>query len=49
LLTNQTTKKVGGLRNRTVAFLNAASKGAEEAPEGQIPVTEEAEAESESE
>ncbi len=38
---------VGGLRNRTVAFLNAASKGAEEAPEGQIPVTEEAEAESE--
>ena len=40
---------VGGLRNRTVAFLNAASKGAEKAPEGRVPVTEEAEAESESE
>ncbi len=30
---------VGGLRNRTVAFLNAASKG-KETPEGQVPVEE---------
>ena len=28
---------VGGLRNRVVAFLNEASKGQEEAPEGQVP------------
>ena len=34
---------VGGLRNRVVAFLNEASKGQEETPEGQVPnvVTEE--------
>ena len=38
---------VGGLRNRVVTFLNAASKGAEQAPEGQVPVTEESESESE--
>ena len=30
---------VGGLRNRTVKFLNAASKGSE-TPEGQVPVEE---------
>ena len=36
---------VGGLRNRVVTFLNAASKGAEDAPEGQVPVTEESESE----
>jgi len=28
---------VGGLRNRVVTFLNEASKGQEEAPEGQVP------------
>jgi|TARA_B100000085_G_scaffold129020_1_gene117440 hypothetical protein len=32
---------VGGLRSRIVAFLNAASKNAEEQPEGQVPVVEE--------
>ena len=33
---------VGGLRNRIVTFLNAASKGAENVPEGEVPVAEEA-------
>ncbi len=33
-------ESVGGLRNRVVTFLNAASKGADEAPEGQVPVEE---------
>ena len=33
---------VGGLRNRIVTFLNAASKGAENVPEGEVPVVEEA-------
>ena len=28
---------VGGLRNRVVGFLNEASKGQEDAPEGQVP------------
>ena len=32
---------VGGLRNRIVTFLNAASKGAENVPEGEVPVVEE--------
>lgn len=32
---------VGGLRSRIVAFLNAASKNAEEQPEGMVPVVEE--------
>ena len=32
---------VGGLRNRTVAFLNAASKNGE-TPEGQVPEVDEA-------
>ena len=32
---------VGGLRNRIVSFLNAASKGAENVPEGEVPVVEE--------
>lgn len=36
---------VGGLRNRIVTFLNAASKGAENAPEGEVPVAEESESE----
>jgi len=36
---------VGGLRNRTVKFLNAASKG-NETPEGQVPVEEVADEES---
>jgi len=34
---------VGGLRNRIVTFLNAASKGAETVPEGEVPVAEESE------
>jgi hypothetical protein len=34
---------VGGLRNRIVTFLNAASKGAENVPEGEVPVAEESE------
>lgn len=38
---------VGGLRNRIVTFLNAASKGAENVPEGEVPVAEESESESE--
>ena len=38
-------ESVGGLRNRVVTFLNAASKGAENTPEGEVPVTEEPEAE----
>ncbi len=29
---------VGGLRSRIVAFLNAASANAEQQPEGQVPV-----------
>jgi hypothetical protein len=36
---------VGGLRNRIVTFLNAASKGAENVPEGEVPVAEESESE----
>ena len=36
---------VGGLRNRIVTFLNAASKGAENVPEGEVPVPEESESE----
>ena len=36
---------VGGLRNRVVTFLNEASKGQEEAPEGQVPEVEEVPAE----
>jgi len=36
---------VGGLRNRIVTFLNAASKGAENVPEGEVPVAEELESE----
>ena len=36
---------VGGLRNRIVTFLNAASKGAENVPEGEVPVDEESESE----
>ena len=31
---------VGGLRNRVVTFLNEASKGQEETPEGQVPEVE---------
>ena len=33
------------LRNRIVTFLNAASKGAENVPEGEVPVAEESESE----
>ena len=36
---------VGGLRNRIVTFLNAASKGSENVPEGEVPVAEESESE----
>ena len=36
---------VGSLRNRTVAFLNAAKPAEGEAPEGELPVEEEASAE----
>ena len=36
---------VGGLRNRIVTFLNAASKGAENVPEGEVPVPEESDSE----
>jgi hypothetical protein len=32
---------VGGLRNRIVSFLNAASKGSDNVPEGEVPVVEE--------
>ena len=35
----QELEAVGGLRNRTVTFLNAASKGSE-TPEGQVPEVE---------
>ena len=31
---------IGGLRSRIVAFLNAASKNAEEQPEGMVPIVE---------
>ena len=39
-------ESVGGLRNRVVAFLNAASEAqGQEAPQGAVPVEEPAEAE----
>ena len=42
----QELEAVGGLRNRVVAFLNAASEAqGEELPEGAVPVEEPAEAE----
>ena len=36
----QEMEAVGGLRNRTVAFLNAAAPKDGEVPEGQVPVEE---------
>jgi len=36
---------IGSLRNRTVAFLNAASPAEGEAPQGDLPVEDEASAE----
>jgi len=41
----QELEAVGSLRNRTVAFLNAAAPKDGEAPEGDLPVEEEASAE----
>lgn len=39
-------EQIGGLRNRTVAFLNAASEAqGQEAPEGMVPVVDDAGAE----
>jgi len=41
----QELEAVGSLRNRTVAFLNAAAPAEGEAPQGDLPVEEEASAE----
>ena len=43
----QELEAVGSLRNRTVAFLNAAAPKDGEAPEGDLPVEEEEEASAE--